>query len=338
MKNGDRAWGAWTEIKLDALEKYLKGFTTAAKGARGTLYIDALAGGTSNHSRETGEPIDGSSIVALRVEPPISKVVLCELDTRAAQSLKQELPVKFPHRDIAILEGDCNTKIPAYLDQLARRAPGWRYAPSFAFLDQYAVEIEWTLIEKLATFKAEATPRGKRISKTELWLYFGDSFIPRGAYGSEEDFALPQFVEKVDRLFGTQAWRELHRRRKRDEITGAEYTAGLTNFMRWRLEHDLGYSMTLPLRVLSDRGLPLYTLIFATDHLAGQNIMGHVSGGAKKAMQEMIKARKTSLRQERERSRGSEGLFPIDNLLEVRYKITDEEALGKPAIKPDWLS
>ena len=44
MDSSPRAWGFWTEVKLDALERYLQRFTTASAKASTVLYLDLFSG------------------------------------------------------------------------------------------------------------------------------------------------------------------------------------------------------------------------------------------------------------------------------------------------------
>jgi three-Cys-motif partner protein len=70
----ERPWGFWTESKLHMLSDYLPAFATASKRAPSTVYLDLFAGQAENVSRETGQPIAGSLLRALRTEPPFTVV------------------------------------------------------------------------------------------------------------------------------------------------------------------------------------------------------------------------------------------------------------------------
>jgi three-Cys-motif partner protein len=84
-----RYGGAWTEIKLDALESYLTFYATALKNQPFELwYVDAFAGsgdrvverlagglfeGVASHHADV--VLDGSAKIALRVHPPFQRLV-----------------------------------------------------------------------------------------------------------------------------------------------------------------------------------------------------------------------------------------------------------------------
>ena len=65
-----RSWGYWTRGKLDILERYLDAFTTTKFKSSERIYLDAFAGEPENRDRLTGESIDGSARIALRVDDP----------------------------------------------------------------------------------------------------------------------------------------------------------------------------------------------------------------------------------------------------------------------------
>jgi hypothetical protein len=56
-------------------------------------------------------------------------------------------------------------------------------------------------------------------------------------------------------------------------ITAEQYRAEMGNLLRWRLETVLAYANTtrIPLRMPS--GVPIYDMVFATDHPVGEKIM-----------------------------------------------------------------
>lgn len=298
-----RAWGPWTEVKLEALENYLAAFTTASARAKGTLYLDLFAGAPENEMRDGRRPLVASPERALEVQPPFTKLIFCELQPRSATSLRRSLGQRFPGRDITVLAGDCNKTMPPALASLAE---GWRYAPTFAFLDQFSAQVTWQTIEALARFKAPEK------WKTELWLFFPDALIPRGAYQVEGQPRFEEFAHRVDLMYGTADWRVILRGRHAGVLTAPQARSELLNLMRWRLERTLGYKATLPLTVTNGNGTPIYTMVHATDHQAGISIMTSVLRAAGERLEHMRAEAKIQRRAEREEERGVLALFPED--------------------------
>lgn len=258
----ERSWGHWTEIKLNALSGYLPGFTTAASlKAPGTIYLDLFAGG-ANNTTASGEGLEGSARRALNASPHFGRVVLFEMDERKAASLETELRADYPGRDIKVVAGDCNLTAGPYLDELARQDRDAPYNATFALIDQYSADVRWETLERLSRWR-----QGR--FKVELFLYFGDSFIVRGLGGPDG----AAYAERVDALFGTTSWRQIQQGRQDDLLTPEQRTKELVNLMRWRLQHELGYTRTMPFQLRRARGHGLYTMIFATTNPTGEKIM-----------------------------------------------------------------
>ena len=119
---------------------------------------------------ETGEVILGSGQRALAAMPPITRVVLCELQTRTANRLESTLREAYPDRDLVALAGDGNVEIRCYLKTLT---VDWRrYAAVFAMVDQYSAEVTWETLKYLSTWRLN-----RRGFKVELWLYFGHGLL-----------------------------------------------------------------------------------------------------------------------------------------------------------------
>jgi three-Cys-motif partner protein len=192
-----RGWGPWTQIKLDALEDYLSAFTTASQRAHGTVYLDLFAGAFSNTDRLTGAPIMGSPYRALSVTPSFSKVYGFELQERTAKHLEAELRGQFPERDVAVTPGDCNLTTPQLLHSMDVY---WRKKPTFAMIDQFMAEVHWDTIRALARHRLRSAPN-RPLRKTELWLYFGDGFIPRGL-GSKNPGEAEAIAARIDHMYG----------------------------------------------------------------------------------------------------------------------------------------
>ena len=293
-----REWGFWTEHKLDLLTRYLDRFTLASKNkATATVYLDLFAGQVENISRATGQLIDGSPVRALRAHPEFTVVSLFEMPARATE-LRQALTRDFPGRDIRVYPGDCNVSIDAALADLAEYA----WAPTFAFIDQQSTELRWETVVKLAGHKKRSP------YKVELWILFAHAQLPR-ALGinreTDEKFALA-----VDDMLGTTEWRAAYKARRDDEIDGKQFRYELTNWLRWRLEKHLGYHHTHAFELLNEKGGPVYSMVFATDNKAGNDIMSYLYGQAAEEhpkMREQALARAQGVREEKT---GELGLFP----------------------------
>ncbi len=270
------SWGFWTERKLAVLERYLPAFTRASSSVSARVYIDAFAGQGKGISRTTGEEFDASALIALRTQPPFTHLRFCELASRAPH-LQQELRRVFPNRvtDFEVAEGDCNLTIPAMLQGL--RDDDLRWAPTFAFLDPYGMQVRFDTLKALADHKLGYRSRfsTKPTYKVELWLLFPSSAILRVTAADAKRGTLPG-QSQTTRVFGTADWEVIHRLWEARRISGAQARDEYVNLMRWQLEKKLGYRWTHPLRVEDLRRRPVYHMILATDNEAGTKIMSDI--------------------------------------------------------------
>lgn len=142
----------------------------------------------------------------------------------------------------------------------------------------------------------------------ELWLLFAASMLPRGLGGEDLD-AIAAFADRITEMYGTQDWREAYEGRVRGLLSGPELRDELANLMRWRIENDLGYSVTHSFEMRNTRGTPLYSMIFATDHDAGNKIMRHIYGRAAERQPQMRAEAVARAKAAREAREGKLALF-----------------------------
>lgn len=275
-----RPWGYWTEVKLQILGDYLNAFLTACQSQKEVVYLDAFAGEGHGLSRVTGEVFQGSALRALEARGHdghrFTRLRYLERASKAA-ALEARLRADYPGRDIRVYGGDCNTRLRDALDELR----DVRWAPTFAFVDPDGLEVDWRTLEMLAAHK-----HGSK-HKTELWMLFS-STAPMRVLGLRKPMTVDAAAQ-ITRLFGTTAWRPIHELRRADELSAEEARDEFVSLMRWRLETDLGYARTHPLLLKSERGVPLYHMIFATDHEAGDRIMSSIYAVAARTIPDMAR-------------------------------------------------
>ncbi|MEU8632785.1 three-Cys-motif partner protein TcmP [Amycolatopsis sp. NPDC048633] len=300
-----KPWGWWTQHKLQILGDYLQAFATASSRVDQRIYLDLFAGWPENTSRETNEEILGSIHRALAATPPFTKVCLFELPSKAAR-LEAAVRQKYPnHQGLHVYPGDCNDTITSALQELTPI----RWAPTFAFVDQFAAEVHWSTLTQIAQFK-----RGRSVTKAEMWILFGTSFLPRGLQVGQNHMDA-KFGDRLTAMFGSEEWVPIIRARRDGLLDATEMRLELLNLMRWRLETELGYRATHPFTMKNTGGQELYHMIFASDHDAGDKIMRHLYGKAidqHEAMRQHALARRRVSRQaERDAAQGADGLFEI---------------------------
>lgn len=302
MESSPRAWGFWTEVKLDALERYLKKFTTASARAPTVLYLDLFAGSVDNVRRDDeSRHFTGSTVRALETGPRFTHLWFFEMGSTARQ-LKRDLSSRFPEDErYRVVKGDCNEKIANALDDL--RSEGLDWSPTFCFVDPDALDVTWSTLAQIASFK-----NARARTKAELLVLLSHTTIPRLAGWDSAQGLDEALASSVTDFFGTSAWRRIHERRT-SGLSAAEARHLYTTLFRYRLQKTLGYETTLTIEMGNERGAPVYVLVFATDHPAGTRIMSSVLEEAREQSAEYrseIAQRRS--REERDRA-GTPNLF-----------------------------
>ena len=190
--------GPWTEEKLDILKKYLDAYTTALKNQPFRLiYIDAFAGTGEVEltSADEGkkEFIEGSARIAVDVDDkPFDEYIFIEKDQDRCIQLNS-LKGANQCKNIQIENEDAN-------DFLQSLQKDWRCYRGVLFLDPFATEVEWVTIEKIASFEA-----------LDTWILFPTSAIARMLPRKREpDNISPKWVNRLNRIYGDESWRDLY--------------------------------------------------------------------------------------------------------------------------------
>lgn len=266
--------GAWTELKLDAVEYYLRFYTRALHDKPNpdrpfTLwYVDAFAGtGRRTATRETGgilegRPVElervelaGSALRALAVEPPFQKFIFVERDPERCRALTV-IQEAAPGRLIQCWSADANEALPAIFDLDVWRAAGGNRA--VVFLDPYALSVEWPTLQHLAATEA-----------VDLWYLFPMAGVLRQL---PRDYAAldAHKAAALDRIFGTAEWRtRLYSSAPQKGLFGGDQglrrhasKAEIEAYARERLLTLFPY-VSEPLPLLTLKGAQLFSLFLA---------------------------------------------------------------------------
>jgi three-Cys-motif partner protein len=316
-----REWQYWTRNKLEILAGYLPAFNTASKKSAERVYIDLMAGEPFNRDAQTGQVFDGSARLALSACPQFTRLSFCEMP-RKASALESDLRERFPDRDFRVYPGDCNETIAQVLADLHP----WRWAPTFVFADQQAAEIRWDTLRKVAGFRA-----GDK--KAELWLLMSPAMIAKGVAGTNG----LSFASRVDALYGGSGWRRVQTARQRGAITAENYRDEMVNLLRWRLERGLGYAMTARIPMRMPSGMPIYDMVFATDHPVGDKIMTSLYRKAAERDPGMRQEAKAKAMTKRDMKSGQDALFePSPSSISVQTLAWSPTDSWDPASKAWW--
>jgi three-Cys-motif partner protein len=201
--------GPWTEIKLDAVEYYLKCYTKALKRVDFDLwYVDAFAGsGDRESEREVGgifegspvetirETLAGSARRALGVAPPFDHFVFIEKDDNR-HAVLQEIKTENPTTDIQIIKGDANDELTKLVVSHPWSNKDKGNSRGVVFLDPYALHVDWQTLQALASTRV-----------LDVWYLFPIRDTIRQL---AHDFrGIGPKAPMLDRVLGKE-WRELY--------------------------------------------------------------------------------------------------------------------------------
>lgn len=144
--------GAWSEDKLQLLEKYLKAYSTIMnnqkkKWLKAYHYIDAFAGsGRPKAKSDVKKYVEGSPLRALQCKPPFDYYKFIELSPWRIKKL-EDLQKQFPHLDIEIIPGDCNDVL---FNKIITQITNQSEQRGLVFLDPFGLQVNFETIRALA--------------------------------------------------------------------------------------------------------------------------------------------------------------------------------------------
>lgn len=266
--SGQQFGGIWTEKKLEALRKYLKGYTTALKNQPfDCIYIDAFAGTGHRAPRRDNDQAPlfpefdqfakGSARIALEIEPSFAKYIFVESNRSHFAALKK-LENDFPDKAdrMRFIKDDANQAIV----RLCEKEIDWNENRAVLFVDPYGLQVSWSTIEAVA-----------RTESIDLWwlVPIGEAIIRMLPGHGNID---PKWEAKLDDYFGDSGWREFFYsvERHADLFEGtkegikrtANY-ADIERYLRDRLKTIFPRVADRFLTLRNSIGTPLYVLCFA---------------------------------------------------------------------------
>lgn len=247
-----REVGEWAKDKHFYFEKYLKAFLVATKRAKKKYYIDMFAGPGECIIRDSSEIIPGSPRIALSAEGRFDGYFFIELDEPYCQEL-EKLKTEFPDKTITIFNGDCNGEVCKALDAIEKTSP------TLVFIDPTKEDYKWETIETLAKHQTDLFLNLPfYMSTRRLLTHRGDVFAR----------------ERIAEFFGPLDWELLYERMmKGEKVSMADYLMLYQEGLR-----GLGFTRTSDnaATIKNVTGQPLYYLILASKHPAGQKIFDDI--------------------------------------------------------------
>ena len=271
--------GRWTEEKLAILELYLDAYTTALQRTPFDLwYIDGFAGAglielTADDDEDRSDIrrfVSGSAERAIDIDgKPFDKLVFVEQDPERCAELAV-FQAKFGDRNIVVENSDAN-------EYLFNLDDDWRGRRGVLFLDPFATQVNWSTLERVASFQA-----------LDTWILFPLRAIlrmlPQSQVPDEIDDA---WVARLNTVFGDDSWRHLYQERRQPDLFAADAYErepgidGLIGIYKNKLSNLFGNRFLEESRTLrNSRNSALFEFMFCAGHPAGakiaKNIAGHI--------------------------------------------------------------
>ncbi len=189
--------GYWSETKLDIVREYAAAYSTVLSAQRNPalthIYIDAFAGAGVHLSRERGEPVTGSPLQALEVEPPFREYHFIDLAADKVEHLRF-LVREAARPGVHIYHGDCNEVL---LRDVFPRAQYEDFRRGLCLLDPYGLHLDWGIFETAG-----------RMRSIEIFLNFPTMDINMNVLLADPARIKPAQARRMTRFWGDESWRQ----------------------------------------------------------------------------------------------------------------------------------
>ncbi|MDO8330309.1 MAG: three-Cys-motif partner protein TcmP [Fluviicoccus sp.] len=263
--------GVWTAEKLEALERYLKSYSTALKKIDFTkVYIDAFAGNGECiiKSGDCTVPTEGSVKRSLNVDPPFDKYYFIDLKPENHVGLRT-LCAQYPALTTELRQGDANDELTDIITSI-----NWQRTRGVLFLDPFGMTLKWDTLFDIAFTQA-----------IDVWYLFPLSGMSRQAANNFDSVDASK-KKSLTTLLGSTDWEEYFYKddpgmalfdetNKKVRVTDQSQMLG---YVKKRLE-SIFPSVLEPAILRTEGNAPLYALFFAcaNPNKRAQEIAGSIA-------------------------------------------------------------
>lgn len=253
--------GAWSEIKLEIVQKYAAAYSTILTRQPGLrhVYVDAFAGPGVRVSRDTGDFVPGSPLNALRLEPPFREYHLIDLDGDKIESLQMRVGDR---PDVFLYQGDGNDSLRTRIFPSLRRQDARR---ALCLLDPYGLQLRWEVIQGAG-----------RLGTVEIFLNFPIMDMNRTVLWRTPERVAPKDIERMTAFWGDDSWRQIAYDTTRNLFGFQEKTDNDTvaEAFQERLPNAAGFRyVPAPLAMRNSMNAVVYYLFFASPNEKGAKIV-----------------------------------------------------------------
>lgn len=143
--------GSWSEIKYSLVGLYASLFSSGMKNKwKKRCYIDLYAGAGYSRVRGTTRILAASPILALTVENPFDKYILCEENEEKMAALKARVERHRPDADVTYILGKCDDNVAQILRCIPHHTSE-NTVLSLCFVDPFDIGLKFETLRLLSS-------------------------------------------------------------------------------------------------------------------------------------------------------------------------------------------
>jgi three-Cys-motif partner protein len=256
--------GRWSRCKHAILRDYMVEYAKilARFPSLKPVYVDAFCGAGVAISKESGEIVQGSPLLALNIQPPFHHYHFIDTDGQKTEQLQRLVGSR---TDVSVYSEDCNQALLTILPTLS-------YAGHYrgvCFLDPYGLHLNWEVIKMAGTMKT-----------TEIFLNFPIADMNRNVLRRDQSKTRADQAARMTAFWGDETWRDVafsSREMLFDELKEKSTNEQIAQAFRERLQDVAGFKfVSKPAAMLNSTGATLYYLFFASQNQTGERIASHI--------------------------------------------------------------
>ncbi len=258
--------GDWSEIKLDIIERYATEYSKILSAQKKPelfhVYIDAFAGAGVHISKSSQEPVLGSPLNALNVQPHFREFHLIDLDGKKVDTLRR---IVGEREDVHIYLGDCNHIL---LKEVFPKVKYEQYRRGLCLLDPYGLHLNWEVIETAGKMKS-----------IDMFLNFPIMDMNRNTLWKNPDRVDETAAARMNAFWGDDSWRNVAYATDRNlfGLPEKEDNETIAEGFRVRLQKIAGFKFVpKPVPMRNSQGGIVYYLFFASQKLVAGDIIEYI--------------------------------------------------------------
>ena len=256
--------GAWSELKLEIIEKYGAAYTKAFTKTPNLkkYYIDGFSGAGVHVAKRTKAPIEGSPARALKITPPFDAFYFIDLNADKTDYLRA---ICGNRPGVHILTGDCNQYL---TEQLLPTIQYKKFNRALCLLDPYGLDLDCDVILQAGQSGA-----------VDMFLNFPVMDMNRNAIWKDPDKAPAGGVDRMNKFWGDDSWRNAaYAEARQRSFFGPELVKQgneqIAAAFQERLKKVAGFGFVpKPLPMRNSRKAVVYYLFFASPKAVAQKII-----------------------------------------------------------------